>query len=247
MTGVPGVRVPAEIRMNEAWGSGRDQNERRRRVGGERRRSRSGRAGRERRRRRGLEVGVLAVSSISPCFPRNYCQCFRLRDFCFWLNTNCTDFALTTRLLKFRIFHYIWTLTHPLSVFEYEKLEKQLKPDFLEMVPWYSEEPCREGKCPCSFPSNPRDLDPKPPVRLPMVTRPLQIFIRWALRASQCYPVYSKGYGKKKHPSSKTKELITLFSGDPSSTYIADLREDHGLDLHDNLICVSSNVHFLHR
>ncbi|XP_010275607.1 PREDICTED: uncharacterized protein LOC104610601 [Nelumbo nucifera] len=32
-----------------------------------------------------------------------------------------------------------WTLTHPVSVEEYEKLKKkQLKPDFLDMVPWYS-------------------------------------------------------------------------------------------------------------
>ncbi|GAB4833573.1 hypothetical protein Ancab_031816 [Ancistrocladus abbreviatus] len=32
-----------------------------------------------------------------------------------------------------------WALTHPLSVNEYEKLKKkQLKPDFLDMVPWYS-------------------------------------------------------------------------------------------------------------
>uniref|UniRef100_A0A2P2J0K9 Uncharacterized protein MANES_05G171000 n=1 Tax=Rhizophora mucronata TaxID=61149 RepID=A0A2P2J0K9_RHIMU len=32
-----------------------------------------------------------------------------------------------------------WALTHPLSVGEYEKLKKkQLKPEFLDMVPWYS-------------------------------------------------------------------------------------------------------------
>ncbi|EXB75607.1 hypothetical protein L484_026083 [Morus notabilis] len=32
-----------------------------------------------------------------------------------------------------------WALTHPLSVQEYEKLKKkQMKPDFLDMVPWYS-------------------------------------------------------------------------------------------------------------
>ncbi|XAR61855.1 hypothetical protein NMG60_11016389 [Bertholletia excelsa] len=32
-----------------------------------------------------------------------------------------------------------WALTHPLSVKEFEKLKtKQLKPDFLDMVPWYS-------------------------------------------------------------------------------------------------------------
>jgi len=32
-----------------------------------------------------------------------------------------------------------WALTHPLSVKEYEKLKKkQMKPDFLDMVPWYS-------------------------------------------------------------------------------------------------------------
>ncbi|OIW20273.1 hypothetical protein TanjilG_08233 [Lupinus angustifolius] len=32
-----------------------------------------------------------------------------------------------------------WALTHPLSVEEYEKLKKkQMKPDFLDMVPWYS-------------------------------------------------------------------------------------------------------------
>ncbi|WVY91769.1 hypothetical protein V8G54_037283 [Vigna mungo] len=34
---------------------------------------------------------------------------------------------------------FLWALTHPLSVKEYEKLKKkQMKPDFLEMVPWYS-------------------------------------------------------------------------------------------------------------
>ncbi|CAN6466747.1 unnamed protein product [Victoria cruziana] len=31
-----------------------------------------------------------------------------------------------------------WALTHPLSMSEYEKLKKQMKPDFLDMVPWYS-------------------------------------------------------------------------------------------------------------
>ncbi|XAR64067.1 hypothetical protein NMG60_11024271 [Bertholletia excelsa] len=32
-----------------------------------------------------------------------------------------------------------WALTHPLSVKEYEKLQKKcMKPDFLDMVPWYS-------------------------------------------------------------------------------------------------------------
>lgn len=32
-----------------------------------------------------------------------------------------------------------WALTHPLSVKEYEKVKKkQMKPDFLDMVPWYS-------------------------------------------------------------------------------------------------------------
>ncbi|KAL1353818.1 hypothetical protein HN51_042409 [Arachis hypogaea] len=32
-----------------------------------------------------------------------------------------------------------WALTHPLSVKEYEKMKKkQMKPDFLDMVPWYS-------------------------------------------------------------------------------------------------------------
>ncbi|KAJ7958130.1 Calcineurin-like metallo-phosphoesterase superfamily protein [Quillaja saponaria] len=32
-----------------------------------------------------------------------------------------------------------WALTHPLSVKEYEKLKKkQMKPEFLDMVPWYS-------------------------------------------------------------------------------------------------------------
>lgn len=31
-----------------------------------------------------------------------------------------------------------WVLTHPLTISEYEKLKKQLKPDFEDMVPWYS-------------------------------------------------------------------------------------------------------------
>ncbi|KAJ0980805.1 hypothetical protein J5N97_009060 [Dioscorea zingiberensis] len=31
-----------------------------------------------------------------------------------------------------------WALTHPLSISEYEALKKQMKPDFLDMVPWYS-------------------------------------------------------------------------------------------------------------
>ncbi|KAL0917207.1 hypothetical protein M5K25_012255 [Dendrobium thyrsiflorum] len=31
-----------------------------------------------------------------------------------------------------------WALTHPLTISEYEKIKKQMKPDFLDMVPWYS-------------------------------------------------------------------------------------------------------------
>ncbi|MQL98546.1 hypothetical protein Taro_031257 [Colocasia esculenta] len=31
-----------------------------------------------------------------------------------------------------------WALTHPSSISEYETLKKQMKPDFLDMVPWYS-------------------------------------------------------------------------------------------------------------
>lgn len=31
-----------------------------------------------------------------------------------------------------------WALTHPLSISEYENIKKQMKPDFLDMVPWYS-------------------------------------------------------------------------------------------------------------
>ncbi|THU63235.1 hypothetical protein C4D60_Mb01t13590 [Musa balbisiana] len=31
-----------------------------------------------------------------------------------------------------------WALTHPLSLSKYERLKKQMKPDFLDMVPWYS-------------------------------------------------------------------------------------------------------------
>lgn len=32
-----------------------------------------------------------------------------------------------------------WALTHPLSLEEHEKSKnKQMKPDFLDMVPWYS-------------------------------------------------------------------------------------------------------------
>ncbi|XP_006657430.1 uncharacterized protein LOC102702861 [Oryza brachyantha] len=31
-----------------------------------------------------------------------------------------------------------WALTHPLTISEYEKLKKQLKPDLEDMVPWYS-------------------------------------------------------------------------------------------------------------
>nr|CAD1820546.1 unnamed protein product [Ananas comosus var. bracteatus] len=31
-----------------------------------------------------------------------------------------------------------WALTHPMTISEYEKLKKQMKPDFLDMVPWYS-------------------------------------------------------------------------------------------------------------
>ncbi|XXG87147.1 hypothetical protein AAC387_Pa11g1907 [Persea americana] len=31
-----------------------------------------------------------------------------------------------------------WALTHPQSVPEYEKLKKEMKPNFLDMVPWYS-------------------------------------------------------------------------------------------------------------
>jgi len=31
-----------------------------------------------------------------------------------------------------------WALTHSSSVSEEEKLKKHMKPDFLDMVPWYS-------------------------------------------------------------------------------------------------------------
>ncbi|XP_042470048.1 uncharacterized protein LOC122052542 [Zingiber officinale] len=31
-----------------------------------------------------------------------------------------------------------WALTHPLSISEHERLKKQVEPDFLDMVPWYS-------------------------------------------------------------------------------------------------------------
>jgi hypothetical protein len=31
-----------------------------------------------------------------------------------------------------------WALTHPLTISEYENLKKLLKPDFEDMVPWYS-------------------------------------------------------------------------------------------------------------
>ncbi|XP_072966845.1 uncharacterized protein [Typha angustifolia] len=31
-----------------------------------------------------------------------------------------------------------WALTHPLTISEYEKKKKQMRPDFLDMVPWYS-------------------------------------------------------------------------------------------------------------
>lgn len=31
-----------------------------------------------------------------------------------------------------------WALAHPLSIPEYEKLKKEMKPNFLDMVPWYS-------------------------------------------------------------------------------------------------------------
>lgn len=42
-------------------------------------------------------------------------------------------------LLYFYVIINRWALTHPLSVQEYEKLKKkQMKPDFLDMVPWYS-------------------------------------------------------------------------------------------------------------
>jgi hypothetical protein len=33
---------------------------------------------------------------------------------------------------------YRWALTHPLTISEYENLKKLLKPDFEDMVPWYS-------------------------------------------------------------------------------------------------------------
>jgi hypothetical protein len=31
-----------------------------------------------------------------------------------------------------------WTLTHPSTDLEDEKLKRDMKPDFLDMVPWYS-------------------------------------------------------------------------------------------------------------
>ena len=31
-----------------------------------------------------------------------------------------------------------WALTHPSSISESEKIKNEMKPDFLDMVPWYS-------------------------------------------------------------------------------------------------------------
>lgn len=35
-----------------------------------------------------------------------------------------------------------WALTHPLSISESEKLKEKMKPNFLDMVPWYSGYAC---------------------------------------------------------------------------------------------------------
>ncbi|XP_042508858.1 uncharacterized protein LOC122084572 [Macadamia integrifolia] len=54
-------------------------------------------------------------------------------------------YSLWATFIGLYIAHYVverstgWALTHPLPVEEYEKLRKQqMKPDFLDMVPWYS-------------------------------------------------------------------------------------------------------------
>ncbi|KAL5198031.1 hypothetical protein ABZP36_001543 [Zizania latifolia] len=53
-------------------------------------------------------------------------------------------YSLWATLIGLYIANYVverstgWALTHPLTISEYEKLKKQLKPDFEDMVPWYS-------------------------------------------------------------------------------------------------------------
>ncbi|KAJ3678324.1 hypothetical protein LUZ60_002127 [Juncus effusus] len=53
-------------------------------------------------------------------------------------------FSLWATLMGLYIAHYVverstgWALTHPKTLSEYEKSKKQMKPDFLDMVPWYS-------------------------------------------------------------------------------------------------------------
>jgi len=34
--------------------------------------------------------------------------------------------------------YFRWTLTHPSTDLEDEKLKRDMKPDLLDMVPWYS-------------------------------------------------------------------------------------------------------------
>lgn len=53
-------------------------------------------------------------------------------------------FSLWATFIGLYIANYVverstgWALTHPLSISEYEQLKRQMKPDFLDMVPWYS-------------------------------------------------------------------------------------------------------------
>ncbi|KAJ4785662.1 Calcineurin-like metallo-phosphoesterase superfamily [Rhynchospora pubera] len=53
-------------------------------------------------------------------------------------------FSLWATLVGLCVAHYVversagWALTHPKTIPEHEKSKKQLKPDFLDMVPWYS-------------------------------------------------------------------------------------------------------------
>ncbi|XP_042407251.1 uncharacterized protein LOC121997075 [Zingiber officinale] len=53
-------------------------------------------------------------------------------------------FSLWATFMGLYMAHYVverstgWALTHTSPLSEYEKLKKQMKPDFLEMVPWYS-------------------------------------------------------------------------------------------------------------
>lgn len=74
-----------------------------------------------------MHIFLLFWNSIMVIWFFKACFSWRVNVFLFFIDCAYTPSTLNR-----------WALTHPLSISEYERLKKQLKPDFLDMVPWYS-------------------------------------------------------------------------------------------------------------